>query len=207
MDIGNIVNHGLKTFRLIPFVIVSYYLISAVFAGNFKMFILFVGLILSTLVVAVLSRMSYNTIYGENDIAKVYEQIKAYSIFNLGVEPLSFLPFSLNIYAFLLCYYLYVSLANTKEQKDNWNKNWGIIVTLFILLVIDIIYFGVIFKDKAALVIIIPIMIGAILGVIWPVLIGKTNWAVTVADSNATCSPSSTTYKCNLTTNGNLIQG
>ncbi len=27
MDIGNIVNHGLKTFRLIPFVIVSYYLI------------------------------------------------------------------------------------------------------------------------------------------------------------------------------------
>ena len=201
--------YSLKTFRLVPFVVVSYYLISAIFAGNFKMFILFIGLILSTLFVMALSRMSYPSIYGTSNIADVYNQIKSFSIFNLGVEPLSLLPLSLNIYAFLLCYYLYVSFANKKkkEQNDTWNQNWGIIVTLVILLVFDIIYFGMIFKDKAALVISIPLIVGAILGVIWPVLIGKSNWAVTIADSNAKCSPSGTTYKCNLTTNGNLIQG
>jgi len=205
------IESSIKTFRLIPFVIVSYYLISAIFAGNFKMFILFVGLIFSTLLVMAVSKVSYSKIYGEETVEKVIDLIKSYSIFNLGgVKPLSFLPLSLNIYAFLLCYYLYVSFANKKktEQEETWRQNWGIIIALVILLALDMAYFGVIFKEKistATMVILIPTVLGAILGVVWPILIGKSNWAVSIADTNSTCSPSGTTYKCNLTTDGTLM--
>ena len=202
-----IIESSIKTFRLIPFVIVSFYLISAVFAGNFKMFILFVGLIFSTLLVAAVSRASFAYIYGVSTIDEVVDKIKSFSIFNLALTPISFLPLSLNIYAFLLCYYLYISFANKdkNEQDETWRQNWGIIMTLVILLALDMAYFGFIFKEKAAMVILIPVILGAGLGVVWPILIGKSNWAITVADTNATCSPTGTTYKCNLTTDGKLM--
>lgn len=195
---------GLKIFRLIPFMIVSYYLISAVFAGNFKMFILFVGLIFSTLFVVALSRASYTTIYGNMPLTAVVDKIKSFSIFNFGVTPMSLLPLSLNIYAFLLSYYLYVLFA--EKEEDTWTQNWGIIATLGILLVLDITYFRFIFKENAALAIMIPLFIGMGLGAIWPMLIGKSNWAIAIADTNATCGPTSTTYKCNLTTDGTLLK-
>lgn len=205
-----IIESSLKTFRLIPFVIVSYYLISAFFAGNFKMFILFVGLIFSTLLVTAVSRASYSKIYGVSTIGEVIDKIKSFSIFNLGVTPLSFLPLSLNIYAFLLSYYLYVSFAykDEKDLDETWRQNWVIIMTLVILLALDILYFGVIFKENkftAAMVILIPVALGAGGGAGWPILIGQSNWAIPVADTNATCDPSGTTYKCNLTTDGKLI--
>ena len=197
--------NGLKIFRLMPFVVVSYVLISAIFAGNFKMFILFVGLLFSALLVVALSRTIYTTIYGTDTVIDVIDKIKSFSIFNFGVVPLSFLPLSLNIYAFLLSYYLYVSSANKDTTEDDWNRNWPIVMMLSILLVLDMVYFKYIFKENASYAIGIPTILGLGIGVIWPVLVGKSNWAVSVADTNSKCSPTETTYQCTLASDGSLI--
>ena len=191
---------------IIAISILSVLLISAIFAGNFKMFILFVGLLFSALLVVALSRTIYATIYGTQTVTETIDRIKSFSIFNIGVVPLSFLPLSLNIYAFLLSYYLYVSSANKDTTEDDWNRNWPIVMMLSIFLVLDMVYFKYIFKENAFLAIFIPTIIGLVIGVIWPVLVGKSNWAVSVADTNSKCSPSGTTYKCTLASDGSLIR-
>jgi hypothetical protein len=76
---------------------------------------------------------------------------------------------------------------------------------LSILLVLDMVYFKYIFKENASFAIGIPTILGLVLGVIWPILVGKSNWAIAVADTNATCSPTNTTYQCTLASDGSLI--
>ena len=53
---------------------------------------------------------------------------------------------------------------------------------------------------------IIPAVLGVLTGVTWPLLIGKANWSIPKADSNATCGLSSANYSCKLSTSGTLIK-
>lgn len=93
---------------------------------------------------------------------------------------------------------------NTAIRRSVGYKNWLLITVLILILIFEAIYFvGV---SKNILMFIIPAIIGVITGVIWPLLIGKANWSIPKADSNATCGLSSANYSCKLSTNGTLIK-
>jgi hypothetical protein len=208
-----------------PFMIVAYYVISGIFDANFKAFMVFMGILFSTLITTGISRMDSvkNMIFKSSNPPNaptdtdVVNQIKTFSIFNISSEPISYLPLSVNIYSFLLVYYSFIMFsydfskkksgrfdANKREKKDTGNKNWLLITALILLLLFEALYFFGVSKNN--LMIIIPAIIGVLTGVTWPLLIGKANWSIPKADSNATCSLSSANYSCKLSTNGTLIK-
>ena len=218
-------NALLTIFRLMPFMIVAYYVISGIFDANFKAFMVFMGILFSTLITTGISRMDSvkNAIFKSSNPLnpptneEVVEQIKTFSIFNISSEPISYLPLSVNIYSFLLVYYSFIMFsydfskkksgrfdANKREKKDTGNKNWLLIVALILILIFEAFYFVGVSKNN--LMIIIPAIIGVLTGVTWPLLIGKANWSIPKADSNATCSLSSAKYSCKLSTSGTLIK-
>ena len=215
----------IKIFRLMPFMIVAYFVISGIFDANFKAFMVFMGILFSTLITTGVSRMdSVKSILFKSSNAtnpptneEVVEQIKTFSIFNISSEPISYLPLSVNIYSFLLVYYSFIMFsydfskkksgrfdANKREKKDTGNKNWLLIVALILILIFELVYFLNISKNM--LMFFIPAIIGVLTGVTWPLLIGKANWSIPKADSNATCSLSSAKYSCKLSTSGTLIK-
>lgn len=214
-------NAFLTIFRLMPFMIVAYFVISGIFDANFKAFMVFMGILFSTLITTGISRMDSvkNAIFKSSNPtnpptnAEVVEQIKSYSIFNISSEPISYLPLSVNIYSFLLIYYSFImfSYDSSKSKKINkaniksvGNKNWLLIAALSLLLIFEAIYFvGV---SKNMLMFFIPAIIGVLTGVTWPLLIGKANWSIPKADSNATCGLSNANYSCKLSTSGTLIK-
>lgn len=208
-------NAFLTIFRLMPFMIVAYYVISGIFDANFKAFMVFMGILFSTLITTGISRMDSvkNILFNTTDNTTVVNQIKSYSIFNINAEPISYLPLSVNIYSFLLIYYIFIMFSydfnkNMKANKANRNsvvnKNWLLIVALILILIFELFYFWNISKN--ILMFVIPAVLGVLTGVTWPLLIGKANWSIPKADSNATCGLSSANYSCKLSTSGTLIK-
>lgn len=208
-------NAFLTIFRLMPFMIVAYYVISGIFDANFKAFMVFMGILFSTLITTGVSRMDSvkSILFSSIDNATVVEQIKSYSIFNISSEPISYLPLSVNIYSFLLVYYVFIMFSydfnkdmtkNKANRNSVGNKNWLLIVALILILIFEFFYFWKISNNL--FMFIIPAVLGVLTGVTWPLLIGKANWSIPKADSNATCSLSSADYSCKLSTNGTLIQ-
>jgi hypothetical protein len=208
----------LKIERMAPFAIVSYFLISGVFAGDFKLFIVFLGLIISAGLTSAFSRFFADNIYGGMSNDEIVKQITSYSVFYFSSMPLSYVPLSINIYVFLLCYYLWILFAYDKnigqdgKGRKSANKtarktaainNMPLIIVLGILVIGDLIYLSYTFKNAFA--IFLPVAIGVLLGTTWPMIIGKANWAIPVKDVGAKCSASNMNYSCKLSTTGALI--
>ena len=201
--------------------IVAYFVISGIFDANFKAFMVFMGILFSTLITTGISRMDSvkNAIFKSSNPpnpptnAEVVEQIKTFSIFNISSEPISYLPLSANIYSFLLVYYSFImfSYDSSKSKKINkaniksvGNKNWLLIAALSLLLIFEAIYFvGV---SKNILMFIIPALLGVITGVIWPLIIGRANWSIPKADTSAKCALTDLSYSCKMSTTGTLIK-
>ena len=214
-------NALLTIFRLMPFMIVAYFVISGIFDANFKAFMVFMGILFSTLITTGISRIDSvkNMIFKSSNPpnaptnAEVVEQIKTFSVFNISSEPISYLPLSSNIYSFLLVYYSFImfSYDSSKSKKINeaniksvGNKNWLLIAALSLLLIFEAIYFvGV---SKNILMFIIPALLGVLTGVIWPLLIGRANWSIPKADSNSKCALTDLSYSCKMSTTGTLIK-
>ena len=205
----------LTIFRLLPFMIVAYFVISGIFDANFKAFMVFMGILFSTLITTGVSRMDSvkNSLFNSIDNIDVVNQIKTFSIFNISSEPISYLPLSVNIYSFLLVYYTFIMFSydfnknmtkNTAIRRSVGYKNWLLIVALILILIFEFVYFWKISEN--ILMFFIPAIIGVLTGVTWPLLIGKANWSIPKADSNATCSLSSAKYSCKLSTSGTLIK-
>ena len=94
--------------------------------------------------------------------------------------------------------------ANKANRNSVVNKNWLLIVALILILIFELFYFWNISKN--ILMFVIPAVLGVLTGVTWPLLIGKANWSIPKADSNATCGLSSANYSCKLSTSGTLIK-
>lgn len=208
----------LKIERMAPFAIVSYFLISGVFAGDFKLFIVFLGLMISAGLTSAISRFMSENIYNGMSQDDIVKQITTYSVFYFSSMPLSYVPLSINIYVFLLCYYMWILFAydkninedgkNRKSQNKSARKNAAInnmplIIVLCLLVVGDLIYLWYTFKNLTAIA--LPVLIGVLLGTTWPMIIGKANWAMPVKDLGAKCSATNMNYSCKLSTTGALI--
>lgn len=202
----------LKIERMAPFAIVSYFLISGILAGDFKLFIVFLGILLSAGLTSAISRNFYDNIYKDEPLDEIIKKITSYNIFYLSSTPISYVPLSINVYVFLLCYYYYVLFAQdpkaTKKQKetaakDATEQNWVLLLILWIFVIGDIIYLYYTFNN--IIVILLPVAIGIILGTTWPIIIGKSNWATPTPNMGSKCEASEMKYSCKLNTSGKLI--
>jgi putative Ca2+/H+ antiporter (TMEM165/GDT1 family) len=203
----------LKLFRLMPFVLVSYFLISGIFNSNFKAFLVFTGIVITMVVTTIMGKMLQSFLYAEATPDKVLESIKTYSIFNIASTPFSVVPLSINIYAFLLSYYSFVLFAYDTKKNKKMNKktmdkqgsqNWFLMVFLILIVILDILYLSVNFKEMGPIG--LSAILGAVFGVIWALIIGRRNWAIPSANVVEKCGPSDMKYSCTLNTSGNLIK-
>ena len=208
----------LKIERIAPFAIVSYFLISGIFAGDFKQFFVFLGLLLSAAITIVISKLMENYIYPGQNANDIIANIASYNIFYLGSTPMSYVPLSINIYVFLLCYYLYILFSydktigeDTKNRKSENKKqreilgrgNAPLLTILCLFIVIEVIYLWNTFKNPIAIS--LPILIGVISGTIWPMIIGRPNWAMPLKELSSKCNLTDINYSCKLNTSGKLI--
>ncbi len=207
------VEEFLKFFRLMPFVIVSYFLISGIFNSNFKAFLVFTGIVISMVITTILGKMLQSFLYAEATSEEILNKIKTYSIFNIASTPFSVVPLSINIYTFLLSYYSFVLFAydpkkskkNNKQRMDKQGKqNWFLMVFLILIVILDILYLYMNFKEIGPIG--LSAMIGATVGVVWALIIGRRNWAIPSANVVEKCGPSDMKYSCTLNTSGNLIK-
>lgn len=203
----------LKLFRLMPFVIVSYFLISGIFNSNFNAFLVFTGIVISMVITMILGKMLQSKLYTEISSDEILERIKTYSIFNIASTPFSVVPLSINIYTFLLSYYSFVIFANDpkqtmKQNKQNiqkqGNQNWFIMVFLILIVILDILYLVVNFKNIGPIG--LSAALGTAFGVIWALIIGRKNWAKPSTNVVEKCGPKDMKYSCSLTTTGDLIK-
>lgn len=203
----------LKLFRLLPFVLVSYFLISGIFNLNFNAFLVFTGIVMSMVITTIVGKMLQTTLYAETTPDKILEIIKSYSIFNIASTPFSVVPLSINIYTFLLSYYSFVLFAydfkksmkiNTQDRRRMGTQNWFIMVFLILIVIVDFVYLYANFNTNVGPIALSAIF-GAIFGVIWALIIGRRNWAIPSVNVNQKCEPSEMKYSCTLNTSGNLI--
>jgi hypothetical protein len=203
-----VIENLFKLFRIFPFVFVSYFLITGILGRQFKYFLVFLGLMISLFFTSMISKTEAvkNFAYKDEENGapladdKIIEKIKKFSIFSSDFTPVTYLPLSVGIYSFVLFYYLYALSASAASV---WTNNWGIIVILIILLGMDYGWFKK--GGFSHMAISIPAIVGLVTGILWAMIIGKTNWAIPTGDANSTCKPQDMKYSCKLSTDGALI--
>lgn len=205
-------------YRILPFIIVAYFFISAIFSGDVSGFLILVGILLSSIVTILASRTQYfmNGIYNNkietswNNIPdskkttgttdpkqKIIDSLKYCNWFTIGNNPISYLPLSTHIYWFLYSYFFYVMGIN-----DVLAKNWFLLLVMSGLLFVDGYY------NREACIgnyVIVPILFGIISGVSWAVIVGPKNHMIPLLSQKTQCSAQTSRYNCRIKRTGQII--
>jgi hypothetical protein len=210
-------------YRILPFIVVSFFFISAILSGDLSGFLILVGIILSSVITIIVSKTEYflsgifsektsslydnlpedikNFTTGETDNtsnkAKIIKSLKHCNMFSLGESPVSYLPLSTHAYWFLFGYFIYVMKIN-----NVLTKNWFLMLLMSCLLFVDGYY------NRDACVgnyILAPIAIGMISGVCWALIIGPKNHMIPMLSKNSQCSAQASKYNCRIKRTGNVV--
>ena len=196
-------------YRILPFIMVSYFVISSFLGNDFSGFLVFLGILFSSILTIFLSKVnrlktqiwnsvksSYSTETTEE--AGLPKHFKKCNIIMIGDEPLSFLPLSTHTFCFILGYFIMVLNA-----AKSFETNWLLLLVLSLLIAFDI-YYNL--NHCAGIYVWIPVIVGFVSGLLWAIIIGKKNHMVP-KKANTTCSMnSSKNYKCTLKKNGELLK-
>ena len=170
------------TYRILPFIMISFLVIMSLFMGELSAFLVLVGVLLSSIITVMVSKTDLVK-------SKVYDPTNVLQRCNLITfdgHVLSNLPLSIHIYAFLTAYFGYVAYYHNIMGVM---QNMLLIGTLILILVIDAVFVsnncvknGLVF---------IPLLIGGVCGWIWPQIIGKNSHMVPNSTSGGKCRVSS----------------
>jgi hypothetical protein len=180
-------------YRMMPFIIVSYLVISSLFSGEFSGFLLLVGIMMSSLITIAVSQMEFIT----EGIKEAKINMSECSLLTLNDQPLSNLPLSSHTFAFIFGYFIFVIVTNKVVVK-----NALLISIVTILVFIDMVYN---FNSCAQEFVLIPLIIGVFSGVLWAIMIGKRNQMIPQEDSASKCSVSKGLYKCKIKRTGQVV--
>jgi hypothetical protein len=184
---------------MMPFMIVSFLVISSLFSGELSGFLLLVGIMISSLITIGVSHMDFikelwNPSSGPNG---EMEKMVECSLLTINNSVLSYLPLSTHTIAFIFGYFIYTIVTNKLVVK-----NALFIAIITILVFIDMVYN---FNSCAKEYVIIPLIIGIFSGVLWAVIIGKKNQMIPQEDGASKCSVSKGLYKCKIKRTGQVI--
>ncbi len=181
-------------YRMMPFIIVSYLVISSLFSGELSGFLLLVGIMMSSLITIGVSQMEF-IIQGIKDAGINMSEC---SLLTLNDQPLSNLPLSSHTFAFIFGYFIFVIVTNKLVVK-----NALLISIVTILVFIDMVYN---FNSCAQQFVLIPLIIGVFSGVLWAIIIGKRNQMIPQEDKASKCSVSKGMYKCKIKRTGQVVK-
>jgi len=179
-------------FRMIPFVLVTYFLMQAIFLQDFKALIFLGGLLLAVFVAVIAgSLLSAFNLTGKPDTKSVCSTIP---LFDDG--PVSRLPLSTVVLTYTLCYF---SIPIMHYQREL--SNLPILVVFPILIFFDMMWLYN-FGCSSALNIFAAGVVGMKVGFIWSELIFITNLRqvqyFSILSHKELCSiPSTVKYQCN----------
>jgi hypothetical protein len=182
-------------YRMMPFIIVSYLVISSLFSGELSGFLLLVGIMMSSLITIGVSQMEFIT----QGIKDAGINMSECSLLTLNDKPLSNLPLSSHTFAFIFGYFIFVIVTNKLVVK-----NALLISIVTILVFIDMVYN---FNSCAQQFVLIPLIIGVFSGVLWAIIIGKKNQMIPQEDSASKCSVTKGMYKCKIKRTGQVVKG
>lgn len=174
------------TYRMMPFIMVSFLVISSLFSNDLSGFFILVGLLISSIVTIGISRTQIVTNGGVLD----EDMLRRCNLITLGNQVLSYLPLSTHTFAYILTYFLYVTIKNS-IAKDNIL----LLTILAFILVIDVVFN---FRNCAKYFVVIPLFIGALSGVVWAATIGPANHMVPKKDGQRSCGVNKNVYNCKI---------
>jgi hypothetical protein len=183
-------------YRMMPFIIVAFLVISSLFSGELSGFLLLVGIMISSLITMGASHFVKKS-FNEDELKKFNEKLLQCSILTLNNEVLSFLPLSTHTFAFIFGYFIYVIVTNKLVVK-----NALLIAMVTILVFIDVLYN---FNSCAEQYVLIPLIIGVFSGVIWAVMLGTKNQMIPQEDGASKCNVTKGLYKCKIKRTGQIV--
>lgn len=190
-------------YKILPFILVSYFIISSLLGNDFSGFLVFLGILMSSFVTGAISeipqiRTLIASELGTGDELK--NKINKYKILKFSendkVSPL--VPLGTNTFCFILGYFIMVISMTTGNA---FASNWLLLTVLSIIIAFDIYinysYIGIFIS--------IPVILGLVMGILWAIIIGKSNHMVPKKQTSTCAMSSSKNYTCKLSKNGTLL--
>lgn len=190
-------------YKILPFILVSYFIISSLLGNDFSGFLVFLGILMSSFVTGAISeipqiRTLIASELGTGDELK--NKINKYKILKFSendkVSPL--VPLGTNTFCFILGYFIMVISMTTGNA---FASNWLLLTVLSIIIAFDIYinysYIGIFIS--------IPVILGLVMGILWAITIGKSNHMVPKKQTSTCAMSSSKNYTCKLSKNGTLL--
>jgi hypothetical protein len=191
-------------YKILPFILVSYFIISSFLGNDFSGFLVFLGILMSSFVTSILSNIPPINKMIQKEIGAddktLTDKINKYKILKFGegnsVFPL--VPLGTNTFCFILGYFIMVISMTTGNA---FASNWLLLTVLSLVIGFDI-YVN---YSYIGIFILFPVILGFVMGILWAVIIGKTNHMVPKKQTSTCAMSSSKNYTCKLSKNGSLL--
>lgn len=181
------------TYRILPFIMISFLVITSLFMGDLSAFLVLVGVLLSSIITVIVSKSDYI----KNELSASSDLLQKCNLITFDGHVLSNLPLSTHIYAFLSAYFIYVT---SFHRIIGVMQNGMLIGTLLIILFIDM-WFNYNNCVKSGLIA-VPLLIGGFCGWLWPQIIGRKSHMIPNSTAGGKCSISSdksnTKFQCRM---------
>lgn len=171
------------TYKIMPFIMVAYLLITSIFASSFAGLMALVGLLFTAIITIMVSRF-------------VPSQNPSDTILTFEGWNISNLPLSTHTFAYMLGYFVYVIVKN-----DMVSSNLLLIIALSAILVGDLVYQLANSNNYA----IIPAIIGLLLGSLWAAMLPKTSQMVPQSYEQSKCNVKKGIYRCRIRRTGEIV--
>lgn len=194
MDL-NIINILYMFFRLAPFIIVSYFTLQSIFNQDIKGLIYLIGLLVSTIIIVVLGNILVKFSPPKGLMPTDYSKIRCTQLTLGNSQPISVLPLSQTVFGYTLAYLGYfISVNNLQTQ------NIATFIIFPILIIADIMW-STINLCSSPKYLLISLILGALFGAIWAMIIDSTDtpnlaYMSGITNKDVCSKPSKSLYKC-----------
>lgn len=171
----NVYNIIYLTFRLLPIILPSYFILSSIFSQDIKGIIYLAGLLIA----------SFLTVLFANSVDENFFKLgmgmgidgasaKCNLISLNGVNPVSKVPLSQTVYAYTLFYLAFIIGKYSDHKKNNlWIQNLPTILFLSVIVVADI-FWNLSNNCSSMAGILISLFVGGTFGLIWAWIIDSS---------------------------------
>ena len=194
MDL-NIINIMYMFFRLAPFIIVSYFTLQSLFNQDMKGVIYIIGLIVASFVTVILGGILKKFSPPKGLMPTDYSRIRCTQLTLGSTQPVSVLPLSQTVFGYTFAYLAYFIASNNLQTQ-----NIATFIMFPLVIVADIIWStsNLCSNPKYLL---ISLIIGAIIGTLWAMIIESTNmpnlaYMSGISNKDVCSKPSKSLYKC-----------
>jgi|TARA_B110000003_G_scaffold263421_1_gene287093 hypothetical protein len=182
-------------FRLAPFIIVSYFTLQSLFNQDMKGVIYIIGLIVASFVTVILGGILKKFSPPKGLMPTDYSRIRCTQLTLGSTQPVSVLPLSQTVFGYTFAYLAYFIASNNLQTQ-----NIATFIMFPLVIVADIIWStsNLCSNPKYLL---ISLIIGAIIGTLWAMIIESTNmpnlaYMSGIANKDVCSKPSKSLYKC-----------